>query len=35
MSTPVILLLTALGFMALVITGAIALAKYHNRPPLR
>jgi len=33
MSTPVVLILAALGFVGLVVAGTVALARHHNRPP--
>jgi len=34
MSTTVVLILAGLGFLGLVVTGTVALARYHNRPPM-
>lgn len=33
MSTFAVLMLVALGFVCLVVAGAVALAHHHNRPP--
>lgn len=34
MSTTVVLILIALGFVGLVVTGSVALVRHHNRPPM-
>lgn len=33
MSTPEVMILAALGLVCLAITGTVALARHHNRPP--